>query len=116
MKGFLASLVGGLALFAPSGVCSQSFSTVQLSGFSGLDMPPSLRADFMTVLARPSQPFRFCQLGDIQIGMGLDGWKNDTHRMSLAAQQVNSQDFDFCIAVGDLTNDRSVSTQLLETD
>lgn len=28
--------------------------------------------------------------------------------MGLAAQQVNAQDFDFCIAVGDLTNDRSV--------
>ncbi|KAJ8100143.1 Metallo-dependent phosphatase-like protein [Lipomyces tetrasporus] len=51
-------------------------------------------------------PFRFCQLGDIQLGFGLDGWQNDTHRMHLAAQQVNAQDFDFCIAVGDLTNDR----------
>jgi hypothetical protein len=28
--------------------------------------------------------------------------------MGLAAQQVNAEDFDFCIAVGDLTNDRSV--------
>jgi 3',5'-cyclic AMP phosphodiesterase CpdA len=59
-------------------------------------------------LASFNKPFRFCQLGDIQIGFGLDGWKNDTYRMSLAAQQVNEQDFDFCIAVGDLTNDRSV--------
>ncbi|KAK9236530.1 Metallo-dependent phosphatase-like protein [Lipomyces kononenkoae] len=52
------------------------------------------------------EPFRFCQLGDIQIGFGLDGWQNDTYRMHLAAQQVNAQNFDFCIAVGDLTNDR----------
>jgi 3',5'-cyclic AMP phosphodiesterase CpdA len=51
-------------------------------------------------------PFRFCQLGDIQLGFGLDGWKNDSHRMHLAAQQVNREKFDFCIAVGDLTNDR----------
>jgi hypothetical protein len=60
------------------------------------------------VSAGPFKDFRFCQLGDIQIGFGLDGWQNDTYRMHLAAQQVNSRDFDFCIAVGDLTNDRSV--------
>jgi hypothetical protein len=54
------------------------------------------------------EPFRFCQLGDIQIGFGLDGWQNDTVRMGLAAKQVNAEGFDFCIAVGDLTNDRSV--------
>jgi len=52
------------------------------------------------------KPFRFCQLGDIQIGFGLDGWKNDTARMRLAAQQVNAEKFDFCIAVGDLTHNR----------
>ncbi|KAE8356183.1 Metallo-dependent phosphatase-like protein [Aspergillus coremiiformis] len=51
-------------------------------------------------------PFTFCQLGDIQIGFGQDGWKNDAHRMHLAAQQVNTQGFDFCIAVGDLTHNR----------
>ena len=60
------------------------------------------------VLARFKEPFRFCQLGDIQIGFGLDGWQNDTYRMGLAAKQVNAERFDFCIAVGDLTNDRSV--------
>ncbi|GAQ06098.1 hypothetical protein ALT_3419 [Aspergillus lentulus] len=60
---------------------------------------PSVSAGF-------NKPFRFCQLGDLQIGFGLDGWQNDTYRMSLAAQQVNTEDFDFCIAVGDLTNDR----------
>ncbi|KAK9390143.1 Metallo-dependent phosphatase-like protein [Lipomyces mesembrius] len=70
-------------------------------------------ACFQTVLADKKfghnddfKPFRFCQLGDIQIGFGLDGWQNDTYRMHLAAQQVNAQNFDFCIAVGDLTNDR----------
>ncbi|KAF4219678.1 hypothetical protein CNMCM6805_001709 [Aspergillus fumigatiaffinis] len=60
---------------------------------------PSVSAGF-------NKPFRFCQLGDLQIGFGLDGWQNDTYRMGLAAQQVNTEDFDFCIAVGDLTNDR----------
>ncbi|KAF7117686.1 hypothetical protein CNMCM5793_006809 [Aspergillus hiratsukae] len=59
-----------------------------------------------SVSAGLKKPFRFCQLGDIQIGFGLDGWQNDTYRMGLAAQQVNAEDFDFCIAVGDLTNDR----------
>ncbi|KAJ6084188.1 hypothetical protein N7486_010988 [Penicillium sp. IBT 16267x] len=76
MRGSVAGLLGGLTLLTPS------------------------------VLASFHKPFRFCQLGDIQIGFGLDGWKNDTYRMGLAAQQVNEQDFDFCIAVGDLTNDR----------
>lgn len=52
------------------------------------------------------KPFRFCQLGDIQIGLGLDGWKNDLVRMSLAAKQVLAEKFDFCIAVGDLTQNR----------
>lgn len=65
------------------------------------------RANLSVVLAGP-HPFRFCQLGDIQIGFGLDGWQNDTYRMGQAAQQVNAQKFDFCIAVGDLTNDRLV--------
>ncbi|KAF5858069.1 hypothetical protein ETB97_004912 [Aspergillus alliaceus] len=51
-------------------------------------------------------PFRFCQLGDIQLGFGEDGWRNDVHRMQVAAQQVNSENFDFCIAVGDLTHNR----------
>ncbi|KAK9313975.1 Metallo-dependent phosphatase-like protein [Lipomyces starkeyi] len=64
-------------------------------------------ADMSRVLKRDGfKPFRFCQLGDIQIGFGLDGWQNDTQRMHLAAQQVNGEGFDFCIAVGDLTNDR----------
>ncbi|KAE8347173.1 hypothetical protein BDV24DRAFT_121755 [Aspergillus arachidicola] len=58
------------------------------------------------VSANHFTPFRFCQLGDIQLGFGQDGWKNDVHRMQLAAQQVNAEEFDFCIAVGDLTNSR----------
>ncbi|KAI9934847.1 hypothetical protein ASPWEDRAFT_186477 [Aspergillus wentii DTO 134E9] len=60
---------------------------------------PAVWADF--------KPFRFCQLGDIQLGFGLDGYKNDTYRMHLAAEQVKKEGFDFCIAVGDLTNDRT---------
>ncbi|KAL3415690.1 hypothetical protein V8F44DRAFT_505633 [Aspergillus fumigatus] len=61
------------------------------------------------VLCAPSsnKPFRFCQLGDLHIGFGLDGWQNDTYRMVLAAQQVSTENFDSCIAVGDLTNDRA---------
>ncbi|KAE8152259.1 Metallo-dependent phosphatase-like protein [Aspergillus avenaceus] len=60
----------------------------------------------MVVPANHYGRFRFCQLGDIQIGFGQDGWESDMHRMHLAAQQVNAQKFDFCIAVGDLTNGR----------
>jgi hypothetical protein len=57
---------------------------------------------------KPFYPFRFYQLSDIQIGFGLDGCQNDTYRMGLAAKQVNEERFDFCIAVGDLTNDRVI--------
>ncbi|KAK9482649.1 Metallo-dependent phosphatase-like protein [Lipomyces starkeyi] len=79
MRGILAGLLGVVAL---------AFSTVLAGeGYFG-------REKRSTVF----KPFRFCQLGDIQIGFGLDGWQNDTHRMHLAAQQVNAQAFDFCIA------------------
>lgn len=71
--------------------------------------PLGREADIGVVVpANHFSPFRFCQLGDIQLGFGQDGWKNDVHRMQLAAEQVNAEDFDFCIAVGDLTNSRLV--------
>lgn len=66
----------------------------------------------VVVPANHFTPFQFCQLGDIQLGFGQDGWKNDVHRMQLAAQQVNAEEFDFCIAVGDLTNSRWVNSMI----
>lgn len=91
----MSGLSGGVFHPTPSGKCIPLLLRLWTEADTCIVVP-----------ANHFTPFQFCQLGDIQLGFGQDGWKNDVHRMQLAAEQVNAEDFDFCIAVGDLTNSR----------